>query len=339
METGAWIAGLPKVELHVHLEGALWPETMLALAARNGVTLDAETPDELAGLYRFDGFDDFARLFLAGLGVLRTAADFADATAALAERLAGQNVRYAEVTTTPVAHFGRGVAPEEYVAGLDEGRRRAGRLGVVIGWICDIPRMEIPDSHLTIDFLVGGGAPDGVVGLGLGGPEAGYPPEPFAGSFAKARAHGLAALPHAGETAGAESIWGAVNALHADRVAHGVRCLDDPALVAHLAERRIPLDVAPTSNVVLRVVPDAAAHPLGALRDAGLVVTINTDDPAYFSTDLGRELRLAHDLHGFTRRALLDAQSAALAASYAPAPVRAAIGRELAGVRAATEAG
>ena len=334
MEIGAWIAGLPKVELHVHLEGALWPETMFALAERNGVTLGAETPEELAGLYRFDGFDDFARLFLTGLNVLRTAADFADAVAALAERLAEQNVRYAEVTTTPVAHFGRGVAREEYVAGLDEGRRRARRLGVEIGWICDIPRMQKdPESDETVDFLLGGGAPEGVIGLGLGGPEAGHPPEPFAGPFAKAKAGGLAALPHAGETAGAKSIWGAVRALRADRIAHGVRCLEDPALIAYLAERRIPLDVAPTSNVCLRVVPDAAAHPLGALRAAGLVVTLNTDDPPYFSTDLGRELRLAHDLHGFTRQTLLDTQTTALAVSYAPTEVRAAIGRDLAEVR------
>lgn len=333
MEIGAWIAGLPKVELHVHLEGALWPETLFALAERNGVTLGAESPEELAGLYRFDGFNDFARLYLTGLGVLRTGEDFADAVAAFGERLAAQNVRYAEVTTTPAAHFERGVAPQEYVAGLDEGRRRARRLGVEIGWICDIPRKEYPDSYRTVDFLLGGGAPEGVVGLGLGGPEAGYPPEPFAGSFAKAKAHGLAALPHAGETAGAQSIWGAVRDLGADRIAHGVRCLDDPALVAHLAERRIPLDVAPTSNVSLKVVPDAAAHPLAALRAAGLVVTINTDDPPYFSTDLGRELRRAHDLYGFTREALLDTQTTALAASYAPPATRAAIAHELAEVR------
>ncbi|MEV5830194.1 adenosine deaminase [Spirillospora sp. NPDC052242] len=326
-----WIQGLPKVELHLHLEGALRPETLFSLARRHGVALGAESPEELSGLYRFESFDDFARLFMAGLEVLRGAEDFADATAALAAELAAQNVRYAEVTTTPLQHHRRGVALEEYAAGLDEGRRRArDEHGVEIGWICDVLRnAEDPESHFTVDFLLGRTAPEAVVGLGLGGIEDGFPPEPFASSFAKAKANGLAALPHAGETVGAESVWGAVRSLGADRIGHGIRCLDDPALVAHLAERRIPLEVAPTSNVALKLVPDPQSHMLGELARAGLAVTINTDDPAYFRTTLNDELRAAHDLHGFTRRALLDAQITALDASYAPAATRTAIGREL----------
>ena len=331
MGIDAWIGRLPKVELHVHLEGSLRPATLLALARRHGADLGAESAEDLEGLYRFEDFGDFARLFLAGLDVLRGAADFADATAALAAELAAQNVRYAEVTTTPVQHHRRGVALEEYAAGLDEGRRRArDEHGVEMGWICDISReSEAPDSHLTVDFLLGRTAPAGVVGLGLGGVEEGFPPEPFASSFAKAKAAGLAALPHAGETAGPESVWGALRALKADRIGHGIRCLDDPALVAHLAERRIPLEVAPTSNVALKLVKDARSHVLGELARAGLVVTLNTDDPAYFRTTLNDELRMAHDLHGFTRRALLDAQAAALEAAYAPAATKAAVRREL----------
>jgi adenosine deaminase len=334
MEIGTWIERLPKVELHVHLEGSLRPATLFALARRHGVDLGADTPDGLTTLYRSDGFHDFVRLFLTGLDVLRTAEDLADATAALAAELAAQNVRYAEITTTPLHHHRRGVALESYAAGLDEGRRRARAIhGVEIGWICDISReSEEPDSHFTVDFLLSRTAPQGVVGLGLGGVESGFPPELFAASFAKARAAGLAALPHAGETAGAESIWGALRALKADRIAHGIRCLDDPALVAHLVEHRIPLDVAPTSNVRLKLVADPAAHPLGDLLRAGLAVTLNTDDPACFQTTMNAELRAAHDLHGFTRQALAEAQATALDASYAPSSVKAAIRRELAEV-------
>ncbi|MFB4317782.1 adenosine deaminase [Actinomadura sp. 21ATH] len=326
-----WIQGLPKVELHLHLEGSLRPATLFSLAQRHDVALGAASAEELGDLYRFDSFDDFAWLFLAGLDVLRDAEDFADATAALAAELAAQNVRYAEVTTTPLQHHRRGVALEDYAAGLDEGRRRARDEHVVqIGWICDISReSEDPQSHFTVDFLLGRTAPEGVVGLGLGGIEHGFPPEPFASSFAKAKANGLAALPHAGETAGADSVWGALRALRADRIGHGIRCLDDPALVAYLAERRIPLEVSPTSNVALKLVPDRQSHMLGELVRAGLVVTINTDDPAYFQTTLNDELRAAHDLHGLDRRALLDTQAAALDACYAPAATKTAIRREL----------
>ncbi|MEU7895900.1 adenosine deaminase [Nonomuraea sp. NPDC049152] len=331
MDITSWIECLPKVELHVHLEGSLRPATLFALARRNGVDLSAQSPDDLAALYRFDGFDDFARLFMTGLDVLRTAEDFADTTAALAAELAAQNVRYAEVTTTPLHHHRRGVALEAYAAGLEEGRRRARTdHGVELGWICDISReSEDPGSHFTVDFLLGRTAPQGIVGLGLGGVETGFPPELFASSFAKAKANGLASLPHAGETAGAESVWGALRTLKADRIGHGIRCLDDPALVAHLVEHRIPLEVALSSNASLKLVQDLSSHPLGDLAQAGLVVTLNTDDPAYFQTTLNQELRAAHDLHGFTRQALRDAQAAALDASYAPSATKTAVHREL----------
>ncbi|MER6987995.1 adenosine deaminase [Saccharopolyspora hirsuta] len=330
-----WIERLPKVELHVHLEGSLRPATLLTLAQRNGVDLGAGSPDELAELYQFSNFADFAKLFRSGLAALRTAADFADATAALAAELAAQNVRYAEVTTTPFNHIRRGVAPEEYREGLDEGRRRArDEHGVELGWICDISReSEDPAAHSTVDFLLGRSAPAGVVGLGLGGVEDGYPADLFTSSFAKARANGLASLPHAGETAGAESIWAALRSLHAERIGHGIRCLDDPALVDHLADRGIPLEVAPSSNVSLKLCPSLAEHPLGELARSGLAVTLNTDDPAYFRTTLNAELRAAHDLHGFTRQDLLDSQRTALSASRAPAGTKAAISRELAEVQ------
>lgn len=330
----AWIAALPKVELHVHLEGSLRPSTLFRLAERNGVDVGATSAEELAGRYSFNSFDDFAALFFAGLSVLRTGEDFTDAVVALAAEFAEQNVRYAEVTTTPINHHRRGVPLAEYRDGLNEGRRRAkDELGVELGWVCDISReSEDPASQFTVGFLLGPQAPDGVVGLGLGGVEAGFPPELFASSFARARANGLAALPHAGETVGPDSIWGAVRALGATRIGHGIRCIEDPALVEHLATHRIPLEVAVTSNARLKLVDSAAVHPVTALLDAGLVVTLNTDDPAYFQTTLTDELVLAHRVHGLSRETLVALQVAALDASYADSATKTRVRDALAAV-------
>ncbi|MEV0839249.1 adenosine deaminase [Actinocatenispora sera] len=331
-DTSDWLRALPKIELHVHLEGSLRPRTLFRLASRNGVDVGAESPAELAQRYSFDGFPDFASLFFAGLSVLRTAEDFTDAVVALAAELAGQNVRYAEVTTSPINHHRRGVSMSEYRDGLDEGRRRAReRYGLELAWVCDISReSEDPAAEFTIGYLLGPQAPSGVVGLGLGGIEDGFPPDLFASSFQRARASGLAALPHAGETVGPDSIWGAVRTLRAARIGHGLRCLEDPALVEYLAVNRIPLDVAITSNARLKLVDGAAAHPITAMLDAGLVVTLNTDDPAYFQTTLTDELDLAHRVHGLSRDTLLGLQRNALDASYADGRTKERIRAELA---------
>jgi len=177
--------------------------------------------------------------------------------------------------------------------------------------------------------LLGAGAPDNVVGLGLGGFETGFPPELFKASFDKARASGLAAVHHAGEQVGAESVWGAVVTLGATRIGHGVRCLEDPALVDELIERRIVLEVCPTSNVKLGVVPSYEEHPLSELISRGLIVTLNTDDPAYFSVTINDELRLAHEHHGLSITDLVALQHTALDASFAPSDVKARIADEL----------
>ncbi|MCP2168368.1 adenosine deaminase [Goodfellowiella coeruleoviolacea] len=335
-----WLARLPKVELHLHLEGSLRPATLFQLAQRNGVELGADSPAALTALYQFNDFNDFVRLFLAGLATLRTAEDFTDATVALAAELAEQNVRYAEVTTTPGNHHRRGIDMAEYRDGLNEGRRRArAEHGVDLAWVCDISReSEDPGSEWTVDYLLGPTAPDGVVGLGLGGVEDGYPPELFTSSFARARAAGLASLPHAGETVGAASVWGALRALRANRIGHGIRSLDDPALLDHLVAHDIPLEVAPTSNACLKLVPSVAEHPLAHLADAGVPVTLNTDDPAYFQTTLTTELLVAHRLHGFTTERLLAAQHTALAACYADPATKARIREELTDFAASTSA-
>jgi len=315
----AEIAQLPKVELHLHLEGSLRPATMLDLAERNRVDLGVSSAEELTAQYTFESFDDFLHLFLQGLTVLQTADDFAFATAALAQELAAQNVRYAELTTTPFNHHRRGIDMAAYVEGLNEGRRRARDHGVELGWICDIPReLEPPDLGFTADLITGPQAPDGVVAIGLGGPEIGFPAELFQASFTQAIDAGFGSVPHAGETVGPESVWGAIRSLHANRIGHGVRSIEDPALVEFLAETAIPLEVSVTSNVLLRVVPGVEEHPLRRLMDAGVTVTLNTDDPAYFSTDLTRELHIANEVHGVTIDELKQLQRNALEASFAP---------------------
>ena len=322
------VAALPKVELHLHLEGSLRAPTMFRLAERNDVDLGVDSPAGLEERYVYDSFDDFLRLFLAGLEVLKTGEDFADVTEALAGELAEQNVRYAEITTTPFNHHRRGIAMSEYAEGLDEGRRRALDLGVEIGWVCDIPReLEPPDLGFTADYITGPTAPAGVVALGLGGPEPGFPPQLFTDSFARAKAAGLGSVPHAGETGGPENVRTAVEELGADRIGHGIRSVEDAALMGMLAERQIMCEVSMTSNVALGVVTSIAEHPVTQLMAAGVPVSINTDDPAYFRTDLTAELELAKTAHGID---VARAQSWALEHSFASEEVSAAVAAELA---------
>jgi adenosine deaminase len=305
---------------------------MLMLARRHAIDLGADSEEELIARYRYERFDDFLRLFMQGLEVLQDGEDFATVTGALAAELAAQNVRYAEVTTTPFNHHRRHIVMEDYAAGLNEGRRRARvEHGVELGWICDIPReLEDPDLGFTADLITGPGGPDGVVAIGLGGPEVGFPPELYARSFGRAKAAGLGAVPHAGETVGPESVWGALRSLQADRIGHGVRSVEDPELVDHLAERGILLEVSMTSNVLLGVAPSLAAHPLRRLIDSGVTVSLNTDDPAYFGTDLTTELQLAHDIHGLSVDQLREMQRRALRASFAPPGLKRAVTAELA---------
>ena len=234
-----FIDDLPKVELHLHLEGSLRPATMIHLADRNGADIGASTTRDLDTRYQFENFDEFLALFLTGLDVLRTAEDFADATVALSEELGQQQVRYAEVTTTPYSHHRRGILIDDYVEGLNEGRRLAKREHAVeLAWICDIPReMEPADEGWTADFATSGAGPEGIVGLGLGGPEPGFPPELFTASFSRARAAGLGAVPHAGETEGPPSVWGALDSLGADRIGHGVRSVESEEVLTLLRQR------------------------------------------------------------------------------------------------------
>jgi adenosine deaminase len=327
------ITALPKVELHLHLEGSMRPSTVLALAKRNGVDIGVGSEAELAERYRFRDFLHFIELFRAGLAVLRTPDDLVSCADALTEELAGQGVRWAEITTTPVNHVrtrGWGEAP--YAAALDEAQRRAAVRGVEVRWVLDISRgQELPDEHLTASLLTGADAPAGAVAMGLGGPEREWPPELYAETFARARAAGVPAVVHAGEAAGPASVAGALDSLHAVRIGHGVRALEDPSLVRRLIEKQVPLEVSPTSNVLLGITPPSMVdHPIGEMVVLGMNVSVNTDDPGYFSTTLERELALVVEHHGVDARGLAALQRRAMAASFAPPEVRTAFEADLA---------
>lgn len=334
----AWIQDLPKLELHVHLEGSMSVDTIRNLSERHDVDPTVVWPDGLPERFSFDGFPDFAKQFFYGLSLLRTGEDLATITADVAATMSAQNVRYAEITTTAYTHFlGRddrpGMSPEEYRDGLNEGRRRAAALGVDIGWVIDIPRdLEMPDQTVTIDYLESNHTPDGLVSIGLGGYEVGFPAQPYAPHFSRATALGLHSVPHAGETEGADSVRSAIEDLSAERIGHGVRCLEDPTLVNELIDRGIMLEVCPTSNDLLQVVENLEDHPLPELRAAGLRVCLNTDDPGWFDTDLNTELGIASDLLGVSPADHVAMQVDALAASFAGEQTRAALAGELAAV-------
>jgi len=330
-----WLRALPKVELHCHLEGSMSVDTVRALTERHGADPTPIWPDGFPEVFSFDGFPSFARQFWFGLSLLRTGDDLATVTHDLARTLARQNVRDSEITTTAFTHFrghdGRpGMSWGEYRDGLDEGRRLAAEEGVEIAWIVDIPRdLELPEQTVTIDYLESADTPEGLVAIGLGGYEVGFPAATSAPHFARARAIGLHSVPHAGETEGPESVRQAVEELHAERVGHGVRAIEDPALVELIVQRGIVLEVCPTSNVLLRVVDAIEEHPLPALRAAGVRVCLNTDDPGWFATDLLTELSIASEHLGVARADHVAMQLVAVDAAFMGDTARKTIASEI----------
>lgn len=291
------IAVAEKAELHLHFQGSIRPATLLELARRHGIDLPASDLDGLRQWFRFRDFAHFVEIYAVLRSCLVEVEDYELVTYELGAELAAQNVRYAEVTITPGPEIYQGIR-ERFFDGLVAGRRRVHEdFGVELHWIFDIPRRTVrqrPDLPLAdfITTLAIAGRNEGVVALGLAGTENGYPPEPFEPWFDRARAAGLHSVPHAGETAGPDSIWGAIRVLGAERIGHGVRALEDPNLLAYLVEHQLPLEVCPTSNVELGVYPSLAEHPLVQLYTAGARVTINTDTPAIFGITLNSEASL-----------------------------------------------
>ncbi len=314
--------------------------TVTHLTERHGADSSSVWPIGIPDQFSFDGFVDFGLQFFYGLSLIRSSDDLITIATDLAQSMARQNVRYAEVTTTAFTHFLNnpglpGLSSSEYRDGLNEGRRQAAQMGVDIGWVIDIPRdLENPDSTVTIDYLEGANTPDGLVAIGLGGFEVDFPAAPYAEHFARAKAIGLHSAPHAGETEGAHSVRSAIEDLGAQRIGHGVRCLEDPELVAQIVDSGIMLEVCPTSNQLLQVIDTIEEHPLPKLRAAGVRTCLNTDDPGWFDTDLNTELAIASQHLGVTQADHLAMQIDAVAASFASPNTKAALVKELADIEA-----
>ncbi|MGZ3611367.1 MAG: adenosine deaminase [Ktedonobacteraceae bacterium] len=294
-----YLKAVPKAELHVHLEGSIHPATLLKLAQQNDVKLPVQTVEDLQNWFTFRNFDHFIEIYFAISSCLKTSDDYELIAYEFGAQMAPQNVRYAEVTFSPSTHeFSLGNPFDVFFSGLTKGRLRAQKdFGVEIRWVFDIVR-DIPELLLNqrrADYTLAvaeEGMHDGVVALGLGGGEVGNPPERYAKWFEKALESGLHSVPHAGETVGPESVWGAVRVLGAERLGHGVRSIEDSELIDYLAEEHIPLEICPTSNIKLGVYSNLAAHPFRRLYDAGVPVTINSDDPPLFNTTLNEEVKL-----------------------------------------------
>lgn len=329
-----FIQQIPKAEIHIHLEGAIQPKTVLELAKRHNklATLPSDTEKGLRQWFTFTDFPHFVKIYLTIQDLIRTADDFALIVYENGADMAAQNIRYREITVTPYTHTdyqNKGLDFSELLQGLENGRAQAKKdFGVEMRWVFDIPRNLADNENgsynpavaeKTLAFALAGKANGGVVGLGLGGYEVGYPPEKFSHAFDKAKAAGLFSVPHAGETVGPESIWGSLKALQADRIGHGVRAIEDPGLLATLKVRQIPLEINITSNICLNVFPDLSAHPVRQMDDRGLFVTINSDDPPLFNTNLVQEYTILAQEFGYDAAGLARlARNAFVAASVEP---------------------
>jgi aminodeoxyfutalosine deaminase len=297
----------PKIELHVHLEGTVRAATLLEIAGRNGYELPADTVEGLASLYEYRDFEHFIQVWILTTNALRTAEDFRQVVVDYAAEAAGHGAVYIEGIFSPAERVARGVDWDEIFSGYSDGAQEAEELhGVTVRLTPDIYRGASMEAAESVVRQSAAYRERGVVGVGLGGLEAQFPPEPYAPVFELAKSEGLGSVPHAGEVAGPESIRGALDALGADRIRHGIRAVEDPDLVTELAERRIVLDVSPVSNVRTGAVASLAEHPLPKLVAAGVLCSISTDDPAMFDTDLSRDYDAARSL-GVDPRAAFEA--------------------------------
>jgi adenosine deaminase len=278
----ALLRAMPKAELHIHIEGSLEPELIFALAQRNGVAIPYASVEALRAAYAFTNLQTFLDIYYAGASVLLHAQDFEAMAMAYFERAAADNVVHAELFFDPQTHTARGVSFETVISGLTRACERAQHeLGISSALImCFLRHLSEDDAFTTLEAALPYRAQ--IIGVGLDSSERGHPPEKFARVFAQCRELGLRLVAHAGEEGPPAYIWSALDVLKVERIDHGVRCLEDPALVRRLAATRLPLTVCPLSNVKLCVFKTMADHNLAALLDAGLCATVNSDDPAYF---------------------------------------------------------
>jgi aminodeoxyfutalosine deaminase len=302
-----YLEEVPKAELHVHLEGAIRPETMLLLAQRNKVALPVTTVEEARKWFAYRDFPHFVQIFFAISRCLKTAEDYELIAYEFGAEMARQHVRYAEVTFSASTHeYSLGVPLDVYFRGLNKGRERAkAEFGVEMRWVFDIVR-DIPDEQMRTrraEYTTQVALEcrdEGVVALGLGGHEVGNPPELFARWFEKALAEGLHSTPHAGETTDPSYVWSALRTLGAERIGHGVHSLEDAELVTYLAQQQVPLEVCPYSNICLGIYSSFSQHPLPRLHAAGVPLSVNSDDPPLFNTTLNHNVYALYEPFHFS---------------------------------------
>ena len=320
-----FIQGLPKAELHLHLEGTLEPEMMFEFARRNDVALPYPSVDALRAAYTFRNLQEFLDLYYQGTNVLRERRDFYELTWAYMEKARLQNVRHAEVFFDPQAHTRRGVRFADVIAGIDEALRDArNRLGVSSKLIlCFLRDLTAQDAVATLNEALP--YKERIVAVGLDSAEIGNPPAKFKEPFARARNAGFLAVAHAGEEGPAEYVREAIDVLHVSRIDHGNRSLDDAALVARLKEARIPLTLCPLSNLRLRVIDDLARYPIRRMLEKGLLATVNSDDPAYFGGYVNENYLAIRDAIGLTREELIALARNSFEASFLDSSEKAAM--------------
>jgi len=316
-----FIRGLPKAELHLHIEGSLEPELMFELGKRNGIDLPFRTVDEVRAAYAFSNLQDFLDIYYQGAGVLIGRQDFHDLAMAYFRRVAADGCRHVELFFDPQTHTDRGIAFATVIEGLLSGMAEAEReLGVTSSLImCFLRHLDEDAAFATLKdaepWL------DRIAGVGLDSSEVGHPPSKFARVFAAARAKGLKVVAHAGEEGPPEYVWEALDLLHVDRIDHGNRALEDEALVKRLVAEEMTLTVCPLSNLKLCVVDDLAAHPLKRMLALGLKATLNSDDPAYFGGYLGANWTQTAQALGLTRDELVTLAKNSFTGSFLPEAV------------------
>ena len=287
----ATVQRMPKAELHIHIEGSLEPELIFALAARNGVTLAWQSVETLRSAYAFKDLQSFLDIYYAGASVLLQEQDFYDMTSAYLARAEADNVRHAEIFFDPQTHTARGVPMASVIGGIHRACQDSPVSSALI--LCFLRHLPEEEALATLEQALPHRAK--FIGVGLDSSELGHPPEKFARVFAACREQGLHLVAHAGEEGPPEYIWSALDVLHVERIDHGVRCLEDAPLTQRLAQEQIALTVCPLSNVKLRVFDTMAQHNLLQMLDAGLRVTVNSDDPAYFGGYINANFMAAFD--------------------------------------------
>ena len=317
-DLAAFVRGLPKAELHLHIEGTLEPEMLFELAGRNGVELPFEDEAAVRAAYSFTDLQSFLDIYYQGAAVLQTEQDFYDLMAAYLRRAHADGVRRAEMFFDPQTHTERGVGFEVFMGGFIEAMADAeADFGISSALIMCFLR-HLPGEAACETFRASEAWLDDIIGVGLDSSEVDHPPEEFAEAYAMARAAGLRPVAHAGEEGPPAYIAGALDALGAERIDHGVRCEEDPDLVARLVAAQTPLTVCPLSNLALCVVDDLADHNLKRLRGMGLKVTINSDDPAYFGGYVADNYLAAAEAVNLTREDLAACARNSLEACFAP---------------------